>query len=166
MGIVLYGAAFPAYARQSQQEVLGSLNSSLQAAAFSTQNPGSSFVEQWNNSYQFALTENHLTIAYRLENTLSKGGVMQDHYIETGSYGASLAMLSRAGISPAPQMSQIVIACNEESECFTREYSGEYEQKGKITGHSGTKSLKRIGLILPENLIGPTMDLLQELLQP
>jgi hypothetical protein len=166
IAIVLCSTALPAGAQQSEQEILNSLNNTLQTVAYSTQNPRNNYIEQWNNSYQFAVTENHLVITYRLENTFFKGEEIQDHYIETGTYSAPLAMLSQAGISSSPQTTQIAIACNEEAACFIREYSGEYEQKGKITTSEDTKFLRSVGLLLPEDLIGSTIDLLQELLYP
>jgi len=161
---VLCSTALPTRAQQSQQDILNSLNSALQTVAYTTQDPRNSNSEQWNNSYQFAVSDNNLIITYSLDNTLLKGEEIQDHYIETGTYSAPLAMLSDAAISPSPQMSDIAIACNAEAKCFTREYSGQYEQKGKITASGDMQSLNRIGLILPEDLIYPTMDLLQELL--
>jgi hypothetical protein len=109
---------------------------------------------------------NHFIITYRLDNTFLKGETISDQYIETGTYSARLDLLSHADISPSKQMTYITIACNEEAKCFTREYSGEYKQKGKSTAREDTKSLNRIGLILPEDLIEPTMDLLQKLFQP
>ncbi len=163
--IVFCGTALPTHAQQSTQEILSSLNTTLEKVSYTTQNPRNNYSEQWNNSYQFAVTENHLVITYRLDNTLFKGEELRDHYIETGTYSAPLAMLSQAGISSS-QMTQIAIACNGEEECFTREYSGEYEQNGKITTSRKTKSLSSVGLLLPDDLIGPTIDLLQGLLYP
>jgi len=133
---------------------------------YSTQDPRNGFIENWDNAYRFGVTGNDFIITYRLDNTLLRGEEIQDHYTETGTYTAPLAMLSQAGISPSPQMEHIAIACNAEAECFTQEYSGQYEQNGKITPSGETKSLNRIGLILQEDLIAPTMGLLQELLQP
>jgi len=161
--LALCSTAFPARAQQSQQEILSSLNNTLGTVVFSTQNPRNNFNENWNNSYQFAVTENNFIITYSLDNTFLKGEEVQDHYIETGTYTAPLAMLSQAGISPSPQMN-IAIACNDEVGCFTQEYSGQYEQNGKITPSGETKSVNRIGIILPEDLIGPTINLLKELL--
>ena len=158
--------ASPSLGKQPAQEALSSLNNSLKKVAYSTQNPRNNYIEKWQNSYQFAVRDNHFIITYRLDNTFLKGETISDQYIETGTYSAPLTMLSRAGISPSPQMMHIAIACNEEAKCFTREYSGEYKQKGKITASQNTKFLNKIGLILPEDLIGPTIDLLQELLQP
>ena len=165
MFIVLCGTALPAHAQQSAQEILSSLNSTLETVSYSTQNPRNNFIEQWNNAYQFAVADNHLIITYRLDNNLFRGEELRDHYTETGTYSAPLAMLSQAGISSS-QMTQIAIACNGEAECFTREYSGEYEQNGKITTSGETKSLSSVGLLLPDDLIGPTIDLLQGLLYP
>lgn len=158
--------ASPTFGKQPAQEVVRSLNSTLQKVDYSLENPQNSDIEKWDNSYQFAVKDNQLIITYRLDNIFLKGEKIQDHYIETGIYSAPLAMLSHAGISPSPQMTHIVIACNEEAKCFTREYSGEYEKKGKITASGNTQLLNKIGLILPENLIGPMINLLQELFQP
>jgi hypothetical protein len=166
MTMVLCSTALPTRAEQSEQEVLSSLNSTLQTVVYSTQNPGNSDTEKWNNSYQFAVTDNLFIITYRWDSTSLKGEEILDHYIETGTYTAPLAMLTHAEISPSPHMIHIAIGCNEEANCFTREYSGEYEQNGKITTSEKTKSVNRIGLILPEELIEPTMDLLKELLYP
>ena len=166
MFIVLCGTALPAHAQQSTQEILSSLNTTLETVSYSTQNPKNNFIEQWNNSYQFAVTENHLVITYRLDNTFLKGETLQDHYIETGTYSAPLELLSNASVSPFSQTLGITIICNGEAKCFAQESSGEYDQKGKITASTDSKSLNRINLHLPENLIEPTIDLLQGLLYP
>lgn len=166
MTMVLCSTALPTRAKQSEQEVLSSLNNTLQIVDYSTLNPRNSNIEKWNNSYQFAVSGNHFIITYRLNNTFLKGEKMQDRYIETGTYTAPLDLLSHAEIFPSPKMLHIAIACNEEAKCFTQEYSGEYEQKGKITASEDTKSLNRINLDLPEDLIEPTIDLLKELLYP
>ena len=166
MTMVLCSTALPTRAEQSKQEVLNSLNSTLQTVVYSTLNPRNNFVDQWQNTYQFAVQNNSLIITYREDNTFLKGETMQDHYIETGTYSAPLDLLSHADISPSSQMLYIAIICNEEAKCFTQESSGEYEQKGKITASEDSKSLNRINLNLPEDLIGPTMDLLKELLYP
>ena len=165
MAMVVCRTALPTRAAQSKQEILNSLNAALGTVSYTTQDPRNNYIEQWNNSYQFAVTKNRLVITYRLDTTLFKSEELQDHYIETGSYSAPLAMLSQAGISSS-QMTQIAITCKGEEECFTREYSGEYEQNGKITPSGGTKSLSSVGLLLPDDLIGPTIDLLQDLLYP
>ena len=83
MCIVLCGTALPAHAKQSQQEILDTLNDTLQTLSFSTQDPRSNFIDAWNNSYQFAVKGNHLIITYRLENTFFKGAERQSHDIET-----------------------------------------------------------------------------------
>jgi len=166
MFIVLCGTALPAHAQQSTQEILSSLNTTLETVSYSTQNPRNNFIEQWNNAYQFAVADNHLIITYRLDNTLFKGEELRDHYIETGTYSAPLDLLTSAAVSPSSQMQDIAIICNGEAKCFTQESSGEYDQKGKITASADTKSLHRINLHLPENLIEPTIVLLQDLLYP
>ncbi|MGB3647576.1 MAG: hypothetical protein WA992_03450, partial [Desulfobulbales bacterium] len=99
-------------------------------------------------------------------NTLFKGDEMQDHYIETGTYTAPLDLLTNAAVSPSPQMTFIAITCNEEVKCFTQESTGQYDQKGEITTSEDSKSMHRINLHLPEDLIEPTIDLLQGLLYP
>jgi hypothetical protein len=166
MTMLLCSTASPTRAQQSQQEILSSLNNTLQTVAFSFQNPRNSNIDEWNNSYQFAVQENHFIITYRLENTFFKGEEMQDHYIETGTYSAPLDLLSPASVSPSPQMTHIAIACNEEAKCFTQESTGQYDQKGEITTSEDSKSLSRINLHLPEDLIGPTIDLLKGLFLP
>jgi hypothetical protein len=166
MTMVLCSTALPTRAKQSAQEILSSLNSTLQTVAFSTQNPRNNHIENWNNSYQFEVRDNSFIITYRLENTFFKGEEMQDDYIETGTYSAPLDLLSHAEISPSSQMLDIAIICNDEAECFTQESSGQYDQKGKITASTDLKSLHRINLHLPEDLIEPTIGLLQELLYP
>ena len=158
--------ALPALAKQSEQEILSSLNNTSQSVAFSIQNPSNSNIENWNNSYQFAVEDNYFIITYRLENTFFKGQEMQDSYIETGTYRAPLDLLSRADISPSPQMLHIAIICNEEAKCFTQESTGQYEQKGKITTSEDSKTMNRINLHLPEDLIEPTISLLKDLLYP
>ena len=158
--------ASPSLGKQPAQEALSSLNSTLETVSYSTQNPRNNYIEKWNNSYQFAVRGNRFIITYRLDNTFLKGETISDQYIETGTYSAPLAMLINADISPSPQMIHLAISCNEEAKCFTQKYSGEYTQKNKSTKSDRTKSLNRIGLILPEDLIEPTMDLLQELFQP
>jgi hypothetical protein len=166
MTMVLCSTALPTRAEQSEQEVLSSLNNTLQTVVYSTQNPGDNDIEKWNNSYQFAVQNNSFIITYQWDNTYLKGEKIQDHYIETGTFSAPLAMLTHAEISPSPHMIHIAIGCNEEANCFTRDYSGAYEHKGKTTVSEKTKSVNRIALILPEDLIEPTMDLLKELLYP
>ena len=98
MFIVLCGTALPAHAKQSTQEILSSLNTTLETVSYSTQNPRSNFIDEWNNSYQFAVKGNHLIITYRLENTFFKGAERQSHDIETGTYRASLDLLSNASV--------------------------------------------------------------------
>jgi hypothetical protein len=166
MFIVLFGTALPARAQQSTQKILSSLNSTLATLSYSTQDPRSNFIDEWNNSYQFAVKGNHLIITYRVENTLFKGAERKGHDIETGTYRASLDLLSNASVFPFSQTLGIAIICNDKEECFTRESSGQYEQKGKITPSTYSKSSHRINLNLPEDLIGPTIDLLQDLLYP
>jgi len=166
MFIVLCSTASPTRAKQPGQETLSSLNTILETVSYSTQNPRNSNIEKWNNSYQFAVRGNHFIITYRLDNTFLKGDKIQDHYIETGTYSAPLDLLFNAEISPSPQMINLAISCNQGAKCFTQKYSGEYTQKNKSTKSDRTKSLNKIGLILPEDLIEPTMDLLQEFFQP
>ena len=166
MTLLLCSTALPTRAKQSAQEILSSLNSTLQTVAFSTQNPRNNHIENWNNSYQFEVRENSFIITYQLDNTFLKGVEMQDQYIETGTYSAPLDLLSYAEISPSPQMTDIAIVCNEEAKCFTQESSGQYDQMGKITTSEDLKSLHRINLHLPEDLIEPTIGLLKELLYP
>lgn len=166
MVMMHFSIASPCLGEQPAQEVLNSLNTTLETVGYSTENPNNNAIENWNNSYQFAVTDNHFIITYRLDNTFIKDEEMQDHYIETGTYSALLTTLSYAEISPSPHMMYIAIACNEEATCFTQEYSGEYEQKDKITASEGSKSLDRINLHLPEDLIEPTIYLLKELLYP
>ena len=166
MVIMHCSIASPSHGKQPAQEILSSLNSTLETVSYSTQNPRNNYIEKWNNSYQLVVRGNHLIITYRLDNNFFKGETLSDQYIETGTYSAPLTMLSHTEIYPSKQMMQLVITCNEETECFTQEYTGEYEQKGKITASGNTKLLNKIGLILPEDLIEPTIDLLQELLQP
>jgi hypothetical protein len=98
MFIVLCGTALPAHAQQSQQEIFDTLNNTLQTLSYSTQDPRSNFIDEWNNSYQFAVKGNHLIITYRLENTFFKGAERQSHDIETGTYRASLDLLSNASV--------------------------------------------------------------------
>ena len=98
MFIVLCGRAFPAHAQQSQQEILSSLNTTLETVSYSTQNPRSNFIDEWNNSYQFALKGTQFIITYRTENTFFKGAERQSHDIETGTYRASLDLLSNASV--------------------------------------------------------------------
>ena len=166
MFIVLCGTALPARAKQSTQEILDTLNTTLATLSYSTQDPRSNFSEKWNNSYQFAVEGNHLIITYRLDNTLFKGAEWQDRHFETGTYRASLDLLSNASVSPFSQTLGIAIICNDKEKCFTQESSGQYEHKGKITPSKYSKSSHRINLNLPEDLIGPTIDLLQDLLYP
>ena len=166
MFIVLCGTALPAHAKQSQQEILSSLNTTLETVSFSTQDSRSNFIDEWNNSFQFAVEGNQFIITYRLENTLFKGMERRSHLSETGTYRASLDLLSSASISPFAQTLGITIICNDKEKCFTMEYSVQYEQNGKITSSERSKSSHRINLELPEDLIGPTIDLLQELLSP
>ena len=166
MFIVLCGTALPGHAKQSQQEILDTLNNTLQTLIFSTQDPRSNFSEEWNNSYQFAVKGNHLIITYRVENTFFKGAERQSHDIETGTYRASLDLLSNASVSPFSQTLGIAIICNEKKKCFTQEASGQVEEHGKIGPTTYSKSYHRINLWLPEDLIGPTIELLQELLSP
>jgi len=166
MFIVLCGTALPARAKQSQLGILNSLNTTLATLSFATQDPGSNFIEEWNNSYQFAVKGNQFIITYRLENTFFKGAERQSHDIETGTYRASLDLLSNASVSPFSQTLGIAIICNEKEKCFTQESSGQYEHKGKITPNKYSKSSHRINLNLPEDLIGPTIVLLQDLLYP
>jgi hypothetical protein len=166
MFIVLCGSALPAHAKQSQQEILSYLNTTLETVSYSTQDPRSNLIDEWNNSYHFAVKGNHLIITYRLENTLFKGAERRSHHSETGTYRASLDLLSNASVSPFSQTLGIAIICNDKEKCFTLEFSVQYEQKGKITPSEHSKSSHRINLELPENLIGPTIDLLQDLLYP
>jgi hypothetical protein len=166
MFILLCVSALPAHAKQSQQEILSSLNTTLATVSYSTQDPRSNFIDEWNNSYQFAVKGNQFIITYRLENTFFKGAERQSHDIETGTYRASLDLLSNASVSPFSQTLGIAIICNDKEKCFTQESSGQYEHKGKITPSEYLKSLHRINLNLPEDLIGPTIDLLQDLLYP
>jgi len=166
MFIVLCGTALPAHAQQSQQEILDTLNNTLQTLSFSTQNPRNNFIDVWNNSYQFAVEGNHLIITYRLDNTLFKGAEWRSRHFETGTYSASLDLLSSASVSPFAQTHGIAIICNEKKRCFTQEASGQIEQHGKIAPTTYSKSFYRVNLDLPEDLIGPTIDLLQELLSP
>ena len=165
MFIVLCGRAFPAHAQQSQQEILDTLNNTLQTLSFSRQNP-SSRNENLNNSYQFAVSDNRLIITYQEEFIFFKGEEMLDKYFETGTYSAPLDLLTSAAVFPSSQMVEIAIVCNGEAKCFAQEYSGQYEKKGKITRSEDSKLLNRINLNLPENLIEPTIDLLQDLLYP
>ena len=95
-----------------------------------------------------------------------KGMEMQDKYFETGTYSAPLDLLSNTSVSPFSQTLGIAIICNEKKKCFTQESSGQYERKGKIATNKYSKSSHRINLDLPEDLIGPTIDLLQDLLSP
>jgi hypothetical protein len=166
MFIVFCGRALPAHAQQSQQEILSSLNTTLETVSYSTQDPRSNFIDEWNNSFQFAVEGNQFIITYRLENTVFKDMERWSHQSETGTYRASLDLLSSASVSPFAQTLGIAIICNEKNKCFTLEYSGQYEHNGKITSSERSKSLPRINLELPEDLIGPTIDLLQELLSP
>ena len=166
MFIVLCGTALPAHAKQSQQEILDTLNTTLQTLSFSTQNPRNNFIDVWNNSYQFAVEGNHLIITYRYDNTMFKGAEWWSRHFETGTYRASLDLLSSASVSPFAQTLGIAIICNDKEKCFTLEYSVQYEQNGKITPSERSKSSHRINLDLPEDLIGPTIDLLQDLLSP
>ena len=73
MIIVLCGTALPIHAQQSAQEILSSLNSTLETVIYSTQNPRNNHIENWNNSYQFAVSDNLFIITYRLDNTFLKG---------------------------------------------------------------------------------------------
>ena len=166
MAMGICWTALPAHAKQSQQEILDTLNTTLATLSFATQDSRSNFIDEWNNSYQFAVKGNHLIITYRVENTFFKGAERQSHDIETGTYRASLDLLSNASVSPFSQTLGIAIICNEKEKCFTQESSGQYEQKGKITPSKYSKSSHRINLWLPEDLIGPTIDLLQDLLYP
>ena len=166
MAMGICWTALPTHAKQSQQEILDTLNNTLQTLSFSTHNPRSNFIDEWNNSYQFAVKGNQFIITYRVENTLFKGMERRSHDIETGTYRASLDLLSNASVSPFSQTLGIAIICNEKKKCFTQESSGQYEQKGKITPSKYLKSSHRINLWLPEDLIGPTIDLLQDLLYP
>jgi hypothetical protein len=166
MFIVLCGTALPAHAQQSAQEILSSLNTTLESVSYSTQNPRNSSIENWNNSYQFAVIDNRFIITYRLDVTFFKGEEMQDKYFETGTYSAPLDLLTSAAVFPSSQMVDIAIVCSGEAKCFTQEFSGQYEQKGKIALSEDSKLLNRINLHLPEDLIGPTIDLLQNLLYP
>jgi hypothetical protein len=158
--------ASPSLGKQSSQEILNSLNTTLAPLSFATQDPRSNFIDEWNNSYQFAVKGNQFIITYRLENTLFKGAEWKSHYIETGTYSASLDLLSNASVLPFSQTLGIAIICNEKEKCFTQESSGQYEHKGKISPNKFSKSSHRINLMLPEDLIGPTIDLLQDLLYP
>ena len=133
MAMGICWTALPTHAKQSEQEILSSLNTTLETVSYTTQNPRNSYTENWNNSFQFTVQDNHFIITYRLDNTFLKGETLQDHYIETGTYSAPLELLSNASVSPSPQMTFIAITCNEEVKCFTQESSGEYDQKGKIT---------------------------------
>jgi len=166
MFIVLCGTALPAHAKQSQKKILDTLNTTLQTLSFSTQNPRNNFIDVWNNSYQFAVEGNHLIITYRLDNTLFKGAEWRSRHFETGTYSASLDLLSSASVSPFAQTLGIAIICNEKKKCFTQEASGQVEEHGKIGPTTYSKSYHRINLWLPEDLIGPTIELLQELLSP
>jgi hypothetical protein len=166
MFIVLCGTALPAHAQQSAQEILSSLNTTLESVSYSTQNPRNSSIENWNNSYQFAVIDNRFIITYRLDVTFFKGEEMQDKYFETGTYSAPLDLLTSASVSPFSQTLGIAIICNDKEKCFTQESSGQYEHKGKIAQNKYSKSSHRINLNLPEDLIGPTIDLLQDLLYP
>ena len=166
MFIVLCGTALPAHAKQSQQEILDTLNNTLQTLSYSTQDPRSNHNDKWNNSYQFAVEGNHLIITYRLDNTLFKGAEWRSRHFETGTYRASLDLLSSASVSPFAQTLGIAIICNEKKKCFTQEASGQVEEHGKIGPTTYSKSYHRINLWLPEDLIGLTIDLLQDLLSP
>jgi len=166
MFIVLCGTALPAHAKQSQQEILDTLNNTLQTLSYSTQDPRSNFIDEWNNSYQFAVEGNHLIITYRYDNTMFKGAEWWSRHFETGTYRASLDLLSSASVSPFAQTHGIAIICNEKKRCFTQEASGQVEQHGKIAPTTYSKSFYRVNLDLPEDLIGPTIDLLQDLLYP
>ena len=158
--------ASPSLGKQSSQEILSSLNTTLETVSYSTQDPRSNFIDEWNNSYQFTVKGNQFIITYRTENTLFKGAERQSHDVEAGTYRASLDLLSNASVSPFSQTLGIAIICNDEAKCFTQESSGQYEHKGKITPSKYSKSSHRINLNLPEDLIGPTIDLLQDLLYP
>ena len=158
--------ASPSLGKQSSQEILNSLNTTLATLSFATQDPRSNFIDEWNNSYQFAVKGNQFIITYRTENTLFKGAERQSHDVEAGTYRASLDMLSNASVSPFSQTLGIAIICNEKEKCFTQDSSGQYEHKGKISPNKFSKSSHRINLMLPEDLIGPTIDLLQDLLYP
>ena len=109
---------------------------------------------------------NQFIITYRVENTFFKGAERQSHDIETGTYRASLDLLSSASVSPFAQTHGIAIICNEKKRCFTQEASGQVEQHGRIAPKTWSKSFYNVNLDLPEDLIGPTIDLLQELLSP
>jgi len=166
MFIVLCGSALPAHGQQSQQEILDTLNNNLQTLSFSRQDPSSSRNENLNNSYQFAVSDNRLIITYQEEFIFFKGEEMLDKYSETGTYSAPLDLLSNASVSPFAQTQGIAIICNDKEKCFTQESSGQYEKNGWIAHHNYSKSPYRINLDLPEDLIGPTIDLLQDLLYP
>jgi len=166
MFIVLCGTALPAHAQQSQRKILGTLNNTLQTLSFSTQDPSSSLNENLNNSYQFAVSDNRFIITYQEEFIFFKGEEMLDKYFETGTYSAPLDLLSNASVSPFAQTQGIAIICNDKEKCFTQESSGQYEKNGKINPSNYSKSSHRINLNLPEDLIGPTIVLLQDLLYP
>jgi len=166
MFIVLCGTALPAHAQQSTQEILSSLNTTLETVSYSWQDPRNSYNENWNNSYQFAVSDNRFIITYRLDVIFFKGEEMQDKYFETGTYSAPLDLLTSAAVFPSSQTVEIAIICNEKKKCFAQESSGQYEKKGKIALSEDSKRLNRINLHLPEDLIGPTIDLLQDLLYP
>lgn len=166
MFIVLCGTALPAHAKQSQQEILDTLNTTLQTLIYSTQDPRSNHNDKWNNSYQFAVEGNHLIITYRYDNTMFRGAERWSRHFETGTYRASLDLLSSASVSPFAQTHGIAIICNEKKRCFTQEASGQVEQHGRIAPKTWSKSFYNVNLDLPEDLIGQTIELLQELLSP
>ena len=166
MFIVLCGTALPAHAQQSTQEILSSLNTTLQTLSYSTQNPRNSRNENLNNSYQFAVSDNRFIITYQEEFIFFKGEEMLDKYFETGTYSAPLDLLSNASVSPLAQTQGVAIICNDKEKCFTQESSGQYEKKGWFALHNYSNSWPRVNLWLPEDLIGPTIDLLQDLLYP
>ena len=158
--------ASPSLGKQSSQEILSSLNTTLETVSYSWQNPRNSYNENWNNSYQFAVSDNRFIITYQEEFIFFKGEEMLDKYSETGTYSAPLDLLSNASVSPFAQTQGIAIICNEKKKCFNQESSGQYEKNGWIAPHNYSKSSHRINLDLPEDLIGPTIDLLQDLLYP
>jgi hypothetical protein len=95
-----------------------------------------------------------------------KGAEWWSRHFETGTYRASLDLLSSASVSPFAQTHGIAISCNEKKRCFTQEASGQVEQHGRIAPKTWSKSFYNVNLDLPEDLIGQTIELLQELLSP
>jgi len=164
--MMLCAVASPSLGKQSSQEILSSLNTTLETVSYSWQDPRNSYNENWNNSYQFAVSDNRFIITYRLDVIFFKGEEMLDKYFETGTYSAPLDLLTSAAVFPSSQTVEIAIVCNDKEKCFAQESSGQYEKKGKIALSEDSKRLNRINLHLPEDLMGPTIDLLQDLLYP